>query len=201
MSQHRLPDLPYAEDALAPHISAETLGLHHGKHHATYVDKLNNLIEGTDFADKPLTNIIVEADGGIFNNGAQAWNHAFYWHCLSPDGGGNPEGELATRIGRDFGTTDALREQFSKALTTLFGSGWVWLALDPSGKLVIESRSNAGNPLRDGLLPILTCDMWEHAYYVDYRNRKQAYVDAFWKLVNWRFAAENVARGKPFQVQ
>ncbi|MCG6943511.1 MAG: superoxide dismutase [Thiohalocapsa sp.] len=198
--EHKLPDLPYPEDALAPHISAETLSLHHGKHHAAYVSKLNGLIEGTRFADAPLTDIIVEADGGIFNNGAQAWNHAFYWHCLSPNGGGNPAGELASQIGRDFGTTDALREQFSQALTTLFGSGWVWLALDPSGKLVIQGQSNAGNPLREGLLPILTCDIWEHAYYVDYRNRKAEYVDAFWKLVNWDFAAENLARGQPFEV-
>jgi Fe-Mn family superoxide dismutase len=198
--QHQLPDLPYANDALVPHISDETLSLHHGKHHAAYVEKLNGLIEGTRFADARLTDIIVEADGGVFNNGAQAWNHAFYWHCLSPDGGGNPDGDLAAQIDRDFGTTDAFREEFSQALSTLFGSGWVWLALDPSGKLIIDSRSNAGNPLRDGLLPILTCDMWEHAYYVDYRNRKQEYVDAFWRLVNWRFAAENLSRGQPFEV-
>jgi Fe-Mn family superoxide dismutase len=199
-NKHQLPDLPYPKDALAPHISAETLSLHHGKHHASYVEKLNGLIEGTRFADARLTDIIRQADGGIFNNGAQAWNHAFYWHCMSPDGGGDPDGELATQIDRDFGSIDALREKFSEALTTLFGSGWVWLALDPSGKLVIESRGNAGNPLRDGLLPILTCDMWEHAYYVDYQNRKKAYVDAFWHVVSWKFAAENLARDQPFDV-
>jgi Fe-Mn family superoxide dismutase len=198
--KHELPDLPYPEDALAPHISAETLSLHHGKHHATYVDKLNGLIEGTGLADKSLTEIVVETEGGVFNNAAQAWNHTFYWHCLSPSGGGNPKGELMTQIGCDFGTIEALREEFSEALTTLFGSGWVWLALDPSGKLVIESRSNAGNPLRDGMLPILTCDMWEHAYYVDYRNRKQEYVNAFWDLVNWDFAVQNLARKQPFEV-
>jgi Fe-Mn family superoxide dismutase len=198
--KHQLPDLPYPEDALAPHISAETLSLHHGKHHATYVDKLNGLIEGTEFAGKRLTEIVVDAEGGVFNNAAQAWNHTFYWHCLSPSGGGDPKGDLMTQIDGDFGSIDALREQFSKALTTLFGSGWVWLALDPSGKLVIESRSNAGNPLRDGMLPVLTCDMWEHAYYVDYRNRKQEYVDAFWKLVNWDFAGQNLARKQPFEV-
>jgi Fe-Mn family superoxide dismutase len=199
-TKHQLPDLPYPSDALAPHISAETLSLHHGKHHATYVDKLNGLIDDTPFADARLSEIVVEAEGGIFNNGAQAWNHAFYWHCLSPDGGGDPEGALAEQIGRDFGSTDALREQFSEALTTLFGSGWVWLALDASDKLVIESRSNAGNPLRDGMLPILTCDMWEHAYYVDYRNRKKEYVDTFWKLVNWEFVAQNLTRKQPFDV-
>ena len=198
--KHQLPELPYAEDALQPHISAETLALHHGKHHATYVDKLNGLIEGTRFADARLSEVVAEADGGTFNNAAQAWNHAFYWHCLSPQGGGDPEGELATRIGRDFGSTEALREQFSEALTRLFGSGWVWLALNPAGNLVIESRGNAGNPLRDGMTPILTCDMWEHAYYVDYRNRKKEYVDAFWKLVNWDFAAQNLSRGQPFEV-
>jgi superoxide dismutase, Fe-Mn family len=201
---HELPPLPYAEDALAPHISADTLRLHHGKHHATYVEKLNGLIEGSDFADKSLTDIIVDADGGIFNNGAQAWNHAFYWHCMRPDGGGDPSGDaqrdLAERINRDFGSVQAMREQFSEALTTLFGSGWVWLALDASGKLVIDSRSNAGNPIRDGMLPILTCDMWEHAYYVDYQNRKKEYVDAFWQVVNWDFAAENLTRERPFEV-
>ena len=197
---HELPPLPYPEDALAPHISAETLRLHHGKHHATYVEKLNGLIEGSDFADKSLTDIIVDADGGIFNNGAQAWNHAFYWHCMGPDGGGDPRGELAERINRDFGSVEALREQFSEALTTLFGSGWVWLALDASGQLIVDSRSNAGNPIRDGMLPVLTCDMWEHAYYVDYQNRKQAYVDAFWQVVNWGFAAENLSRERPFEV-
>jgi Fe-Mn family superoxide dismutase len=197
---HALPELPYSEDALAPHISQQTLALHHGKHHATYVKKLNGLIEGSDFADQSLTDIIVNADGGIFNNGAQAWNHAFYWHCMSPQGGGDPSGELAERINRDFGSVDAMREQFSEALTTLFGSGWVWLALDPSGKLVVDSRSNAGNPIRDGMLPVLTCDMWEHAYYMDYQNRKPEYVDAFWKLVNWDFAAENLKRETPFDV-
>lgn len=195
---HELPDLPYAEDALEPHMSSETLSLHHGKHHATYVQKLNGLIEGTEFADKPLVEIAAKASGGIFNNGAQAWNHAFFWHCLSPNGGGDPSGDLAAAIQRDFGSVDDLRERFSEALTTLFGSGWVWLAKSPDGQLVIESKSNAGNPLTEGKLPLLTCDMWEHAYYVDYRNEKKKYVDAFWKLVNWDFAAENLDRKAPF---
>jgi Fe-Mn family superoxide dismutase len=197
---HSLPPLPYAEDALAPHISKETLSLHHGKHHATYVEKLNGLIEGTDFADSSLNEIVKNADGGIFNNAAQAWNHAFYWHCLSPSGGGDPSGPVADAIARDFGDTSSLREQFSDALTTLFGSGWVWLAKSRDGKLSIESRSNAGNPLTDGMQPILTCDMWEHAYYVDYQNQKKQYVEAFWKLVSWEFAAENFERDEPFSV-
>lgn len=197
---HQLPDLPYAYDALAPHISSETLSLHHDKHHGTYVDKLNALIETTDFADKALTEIVRSASGGIFNNGAQAWNHAFFWHCLSPNGGGNPTGELASAVERDFGSVDALRDEISNALITLFGSGWVWLARDSEGKLSVEARSNAGNPLTDDKTPILTCDMWEHAYYVDYRNEKKRYVDAFWELVNWDFAAENLRRDRPFDV-
>ncbi|MBK1732412.1 superoxide dismutase [Thiococcus pfennigii] len=197
---HQLPDLPYAYDALAPHISSETLSLHHDKHHGTYVNKLNALIETTEFADKALTEIVRSASGGIFNNGAQAWNHAFFWHCLSPNGGGNPTGELASAIERDFGSVDALRDEISNALMTLFGSGWVWLARDSDGKLSVETRSNAGNPLTDDKTPILTCDMWEHAYYVDYRNEKKRYVDAFWELVNWDFAAENLRRDRPFDV-
>jgi len=197
---HELPELPYGENALEPRISSETLSLHHGKHHATYVSKLNGLIEGTDLADAPLVEVVKRGDGGVFNNGAQAWNHAFYWHCMSPNGGGNPQGELASAIERDFGSVDDLREQFSTALTTLFGSGWVWLAKDDSGKLSIVSASNAGNPLRDGKTPILTCDMWEHAYYVDYRNEKKKYVDAFWEVVNWDFASANLERSEPFDV-
>ncbi|MBK5969116.1 MULTISPECIES: superoxide dismutase [Thiorhodovibrio] len=195
---HQLPDLPYPTDALAPHISAETLSLHHGKHHATYVNKLNGLIDGTEWADRPLHEIAATASGGIFNNGAQAWNHAFYWQCLSPNGGGEPEGELAGAITRDFGDIGSLREQFSNALTTLFGSGWVWLARDADGRLHIQATSNAGNPLTEGHQPILTCDMWEHAYYVDYRNEKARYVEAFWNLVNWEFAAKNMGADEPF---
>jgi len=198
--KHELPALPYADDALAPTMSKETLSLHHGKHHATYVEKLNGLIEGSDFADSSLVDIVKRADGSIFNNGAQAWNHAFFWNCLSPNGGGDPSGDLADAITRDFGHADHLREQFSDALTTLFGSGWVWLAKSTDGKLSIESRSNAGNPMTDGMQPLLTCDMWEHAYYVDHRNQKKQYVEAFWKLVNWEFAAENFGRDEPFQV-
>lgn len=195
---HQLPDLPYPIDALEPHISRETLSLHHGKHHATYVSKLNGLIEGTEWADAPLLDIASKASGGIFNNGAQAWNHAFYWHCLSKSGGGNPDGELATAIERDFGSVDKFRQGFSDALTTLFGSGWVWLVRDPDGRLYIEATSNADNPLTKEHQPILTCDMWEHAYYVDYRNEKKRYVDAYWELVNWEFAAKNLGADMPF---
>lgn len=195
---HQLPDLPYPSDALAPHISPETLSLHHGKHHATYVNKLNGLIEGTEWADRPLSEIAAKASGGIFNNGAQAWNHAFYWNALSPNGGGEPEGELAGAIQRDFGDFASFREQFTTALTTLFGSGWVWLARDADGRLHIQAKSNAGNPLTEGHQPILTCDMWEHAYYVDYRNEKARYVEAFWQLVNWEFAAKNMGADEPY---
>ncbi len=197
--KHSLPDLPYAMDALEPLMSRETLSLHHGKHQATYVEKLNGLIEGTEFSDAALSDIVTNASGGIFNNGAQAWNHAFFWNCLRPDGGGDPQGDLASAIERDFGSADALRKEFSNQLTTLFGSGWVWLAKDSDGKLSIEARSNAGNPLSDGKLPVLTCDMWEHAYYVDYRNQKKDYIDAFWQLVNWDFAAGNLERDEPFE--
>jgi len=180
-------------------MSSETLSLHHGKHHATYVDKLNALIEGTAFGDAVLSDIVAKAHGGIFNNAAQAWNHAFFWNCLRPDGGGNPQGDLAAAIDRDFGSVEALRKEFSTQLTTLFGSGWVWLARDDDGNLSVESHSNAGNPITEGKLPILTCDMWEHAYYVDYRNQKKDYVDAFWHLVNWDFAAANFDRNTPFE--
>jgi Fe-Mn family superoxide dismutase len=195
---HQLPQLPYAIDALEPHISAETRSLHHGMHHATYVAKLNGLIQDTEWASRPLNEIVTNASGGIFNNGAQAWNHDFYWQCLSPNGGGEPEGELAGAIARDFGDVATFREQFSNALTTLFGSGWVWLTRDADGRLSIQSTSNAGNPLTEGQHPILTCDMWEHAYYLDYRNEKARYVEAFWQMVNWEFAAKNLGADVPY---
>lgn len=195
---HELPDLPYPLDALEPHMSRETLALHHGKHHAAYVRKLNGLIEGTDWADVPLNDIVERASGTLFDNGAQAWNHAFFWRCLSPRGGGDPGGELGAAITRDFGSADAFREQFSEALSTIFGSGWVWLVRDVDGRLHVQAASNAGNPLSDGHHPLLTCDIWEHAYYVDHRNEKKRYVDAFWKLVNWEFAAENLGGDMAF---
>jgi Fe-Mn family superoxide dismutase len=191
MKQHKLPDLPYAKDALEPHISAETLDYHYGKHHATYVDKLNGLLPGTEFEDASLENIIKKAKGGIFNNGAQIWNHTFYWNCLSPDGGGKPEGALGKAIDQAFGEYAKFKTQFSDSAATNFGSGWTWLVKSPDGKLEIVNSANAGNPLTDGKQPLLTCDVWEHAYYIDYRNARPKYIEAFWNLVNWDFAAQN----------
>jgi Fe-Mn family superoxide dismutase len=187
-----LPPLPYADDALVPHISAETLAYHHGKHHRAYVDNLNRLTEGTEWADRSLEDIIREADGGIFNNGAQDWNHTFYWNCLSPTGGGEPTGVLATRIHSSFGSFADFRDSFTADAVSQFGSGWAWLVIAPSGRLSVVTTSNAGNPLRDGEKPLLTCDVWEHAYYIDYRNARPEYLGHFWDLVNWDFVAENL---------
>jgi Fe-Mn family superoxide dismutase len=189
--EHKLPSLPYANDALAPHISAETLAFHYGKHHAAYVANLNKLVVGTEFAELSLEAIIKKASGGIFNNAAQIWNHTFYWHCLSPAGGGEPQGALAAAINRAFGSFAACKEKLSNAAVTQFGSGWAWLVKNADGSLGIEQTSNAGTPLKDGKQPLLTIDVWEHAYYIDYRNARATYVDAFWKLVNWQYAAEN----------
>lgn len=187
-----LPDLPYARDALAPHISAETLDYHYGKHHQTYVDKLNGQIEGTQYADMSLEEVIRNSAGGIFNNAAQIWNHTFYWNCLSPNGGGEPTGELAAAIARDFGSFEAFREQFSETAINTFGSGWGWLVQNPDGSLALVSTSNAETPLTGDAKPLLTCDVWEHAYYVDYRNARPKYVEAFWHLVNWEFVASQM---------
>lgn len=190
---HELPALPYALDALAPHISAETLEIHHGKHHATYVTNLNNLVAGTEYDGLSLEDIIVKAPaGGIFNNAAQIWNHTFYWNSLSPNGGGEPSGPIADAINDAFGSFAEFKEQFSKTAITTFGSGWAWLVKNSDGTLALVSTSNAGNPLTEGQTPILTCDVWEHAYYVDYRNRRPDYVAAFWNLVNWDFANANL---------
>jgi Fe-Mn family superoxide dismutase len=190
--EHKLPPLPYAKDALAPHISAETLEFHYGKHHATYVANLNKLIPSTEFADLSLEDIVKRATGGIFNNAAQVWNHTFYWSCLSPKGGGEPTGALADAINKAFGSFAAFKEKLSAAAVTQFGSGWAWLVKNPDGSLAIEQTGNAGSPLKDGKKPILTIDVWEHAYYIDYRNARPAYVEAFWKLVNWEFAGANL---------
>jgi Fe-Mn family superoxide dismutase len=190
--EHKLPELPYAKDALAPHISAETIEFHYGKHHAAYVANLNKLIAGTELADLSLEDIMKKASGGIFNNAAQVWNHTFYWNCLSPKGGGEPTGKLADAINKAFGSFAAFKEKLSAAAVTQFGSGWAWLVKNPDGSLAIEQTGNAGNPLKDGKKPILTVDVWEHAYYIDYRNARPAYVEAFWKLVNWQFAAANL---------
>ncbi len=190
--EHKLPELPYAMNALEPHISQETLEYHYGKHHAAYVANLNKLIPGTEFENASLEDIIRKAEGGIFNNAAQVWNHSFYWNCLSPNGGGDPSGALADAIAQAFGSVDAFREQFSTSAATNFGSGWTWLVRNADGGLAIVNTSNAGNPLRDGLTPILTCDVWEHAYYIDYRNARPEYIKHFWELVNWDFAASNL---------
>ena len=192
-----LPALPYADDALAPTISAETISYHYGKHHQTYVTNLNNLTKDTDMADKTLEELICSTEGGVFNNAAQVWNHTFYWNCLSPNGGGEPTGALADAINGAFGSFDEFVKQFSQTAITTFGSGWAWLVLDTDGKLALRSTSNAGNPMTNGDTPLMTCDVWEHAYYVDYRNARPGYVEAFWKLVNWEFVAANFdAAGK-----
>lgn len=186
-----LPKLPFEMDALAPHISKETLEFHYGKHHQGYVTKINGLVKDTDFENATLEDIIKKATGGIFNNGAQVWNHTFYWNCLSPKGGGKPTGDLAAAIDKSFGSFDAFKEKFIAAAGGLFGSGWTWLVKKADGSLDIIPASNASNPLRDGHTPIMTCDVWEHAYYVDYRNARPKYLDAFWNLINWDFVAKN----------
>ena len=190
---HELPALPYAKDALQPHISAETLEYHYGKHHNAYVTNLNNLIKGTDFETLSLEDIVLKSSGGIFNNAAQVWNHTFYWNCLSPNGGGEPAGALADAINAKFGSFAAFKEEFSKCAVGTFGSGWAWLVQRPDGTLGIVSTSNAATPLTGADRPLLTCDVWEHAYYIDYRNARAKYVESFWNLVNWEFAAAQMA--------
>lgn len=187
-----LPALPYAKDALAPHISEETLDYHYGKHHNTYVVNLNGLIEGNEYADMSLEDIILKSSGPVFNNAAQVWNHTFYWNCLSPNGGGEPSGALADAINAKFGSFDQFKEAFTADCVGNFGSGWTWLVKNAAGDLEIVKTSNAGCPLTDGVTPLMTCDVWEHAYYIDYRNARPAYVTAFWNLVNWDFVASNL---------
>lgn len=188
-----LPELPYARDALAPHISSETLDFHYGKHHQAYVTNLNKLIDGTEFANASLEDIIKKSDGGVFNNAAQVWNHTFYWHSMSPNGGGEPSGIVFDAITKAFGSVDAFKEQFTQAGATQFGSGWAWLVQNADGSLEIMKTANAGNPLTDGKTPLLTCDVWEHAYYIDTRNDRAKYISNFWNLVNWDFVASNLA--------
>lgn len=188
-----LPKLPYALDALEPHISKETLEYHYGKHHNAYVNNLNKLVVGTSFENASLETIIKTASGGIFNNAAQVWNHTFYWHCMRPQGGGEPTGKLANAINKAFGSFATFQEQFTQTAATLFGSGWAWLVQDAQGQLQITSTTNAGTPLTDpDLKALMTCDVWEHAYYIDYRNVRPDYIDAFWKLVNWDFVTDNM---------
>lgn len=187
-----LPPLPYAMDALAPHISKETLEYHYGKHHNAYVTNLNKLVTDTEFADMSLEDVIKKSSGSIFNNAAQVWNHTFYWHCLSPNGGDEPSGKLADEIVKAFGSFAAFKEQFTQAAISTFGSGWAWLVQDNTGHLKIISTSNAGLPMTSDLTALMTCDVWEHAYYIDYRNARPDYLSAFWKLVNWKFIASNL---------
>jgi len=190
--EFKLPELPYANDALEPHISAETIEYHYGKHHRAYVDNLNRLIPGTEFENMVLEEIIQRASGGIFNNAAQIWNHTFYWNCLSPKGGGEPARELANIITEQFGSFAQFKEKFTNAAVTLFGSGWAWLVKNSDGSLSVEARSNAETPLKEGKNALLTCDVWEHAYYIDYRNARAKYVEGFWNLVNWDFVTANL---------
>ncbi len=188
-----LPALPYAMDALEPLISKETLEYHYGKHHQAYVTKLNDAIKGTDLENVDLEDIVKKSEGGIFNNAAQVWNHTFYWNCMAPNAGGEPSGKIADAINDSFGSFEAFKEKFTQAAATLFGSGWAWLVQNQQGKLEIVQEVNAGNPMTSGLTPLLTCDVWEHAYYVDYRNARPNYIESFWKLVNWEFVNQQLS--------
>lgn len=190
--EHKLPELPWAQDALAPHISAETLSYHYGKHHNAYVTKLNAGIKGTEFADMSLEDIIKKAKGGLFNNAAQVWNHSFYWNCLAPNAGGEPTGKVAEAINAKWGSFAKFKEEFTNSAATNFASGWTWLVKNSAGELEILNTDDAGCPLTTGHTAILTIDVWEHAYYVDYRNARPEYINAFWSLVNWDFANTNI---------
>jgi len=197
----KLPELPYAKEALQPHISAETIDYHYGKHHLAYVNKLNELIPNTEYETMDLETIIKTSArketnkltaASVFNNAAQVWNHTFYWHCLAPNGGNEPTGALADVIAKTFGSFSEFQDKFTKTAISTFGSGWAWLVKDSAGKLQITSTSNAGTPMADGQVALLTCDVWEHAYYVDYRNARPKYLEAFWNLVNWDFVNQNL---------
>ena len=187
-----LPALPYELDALEPHISKETLEYHYLKHHQTYVTNLNKLIQGTEFEHMDIESIVKKSDGGMFNNAAQVWNHTFYWHCLSPTGGDKPQGHLLSMIQRDFESFENFKNIFTETALKTFGSGWTWLILTPQQQLEIQSTSNALTPLCSINTPLLTCDVWEHAYYVDYRNARPKYLDAFWEVINWDFVKANL---------
>ncbi len=191
-----LPPLPYAKDALQPHMSAETLEFHYGKHHKTYVDNLNKLLPGTDHEKMTLEQIIMKSSGPMFNNAAQIWNHTFFWNSLSPKGGGQPSGALADALASSFGSVQAFKDKFAETAVKQFASGWGWLIKNKSGALEIVSTSNAGTPMTDGHTALLTCDVWEHAYYIDYRNRRPDFLGAFWNIVNWDFVAQNLAKAK-----
>jgi Fe-Mn family superoxide dismutase len=188
-----LPKLPYALDALQPVISKETLEYHYGKHHQAYVTNLNNLIKDTEFADQNLESIIMQSNGGVFNNAAQVWNHTFYWNCMTPNSSGEPSGKLADAIVKTFGSFEEFKKRFTQTAVTTFGSGWGWLIKNAKGELELLSTSNADLPMKHDKKALLTCDVWEHAYYIDYRNARPGYVENFWKLVNWEFVAQNFA--------
>ena len=190
--EHKLPALPYNMDALEPTVSKETLEYHYNKHHQAYITNLNKLIVGTEFENMSLEDIILKSSGGIFNNAAQVFNHTFYWNCLSPNGGQEPQGKLAEIINQYFGSFAEFKEKFIQTAVGTFGSGWAWLVKDQNGKLEIVSTSNAGNPMTEGKTPLLTCDVWEHAYYIDYRNARPIYVEKFWNIVNWDFVTGNL---------
>jgi Fe-Mn family superoxide dismutase len=191
------PPLPFAMNAMKPFLSEEQIMYHYSKHHAAYFKNLNGLVEGKPEADMPLRELVIQAQPGpIFNNAAQAWNHSFYWDCMKPNGGGNPKGDLAARLARDFGSVDNFKKAMSEAAVKLFGSGWAWLALAENGNLEILPLPNADNPLKHGKEPLLTIDVWEHAYYIDYRNERAKYVDGFWNAVNWDFAEKCLAAKK-----
>ncbi len=191
--EHTLPPLPYAMDALQPHISKETLEFHYGKHHQAYVTNLNNLIKGTEFENLSLEEIVKKSSGGVFNNAAQVWNHTFYWNCMAPNAGGAPTGAVADAINAKFGSFDNFKAEFTKSCVGNFGSGWTWLVKKADGSVEIVNTSNTATPLTGADKPLLTCDVWEHAYYVDYRNARPKYVETFWNLVNWNFVAKNFA--------
>ncbi|MFH1934928.1 MAG: Fe-Mn family superoxide dismutase [Pseudomonadota bacterium] len=189
--EHKLPELPYAKKALEPNVSSETLEYHHGKHHATYVSNLNNLIRGTEFEEMSLEDIIMKSSGGVFNNAAQTWNHSFYWKSLKPGGGGEPTGAPAEAIKSAFGSFEDFKKTFTQKAVTLFGSGWAWLVKNKDGSVGIEVTIYAGTPITSGQKALCACDVWEHAYYIDYRNARPKYMEAFWNLVNWDFVLKN----------
>lgn len=190
--EHQLPELPYSKTALQPHISSETLEFHHGKHHKAYVTKLNELIKGTEFENKSLDEIIKKAQGPVFNNAAQHWNHSFFWNCMSPQGGGTPTGQIAELINKKFGNFDKFKEEFSKLAVGNFGSGWTWIVKGSNGDIELINTGNADNPMKHGKKALLTLDVWEHAYYIDYRNARPDFVKAFWNLTNWNFVNQNL---------
>jgi Fe-Mn family superoxide dismutase len=191
--EHTLPPLPYPMDALAPHISKETLEFHYGKHHQAYATNLNNLIKGTEFENLGLEDIVRKSSGGVFNNAAQVWNHTFYWNSLAPKAGGQPTGALAAAITAKWGSFDAFKEAFTKSAIGNFGSSWTWLVKKADGSLDIVNTSNAATPITGTDKPLLTCDLWEHAYYIDHRNSRPNYLGGWWQLANWDFAAKNFA--------